>query len=83
MKQSAKAGQSKKNLKGEKTGEKHKEDQYAVEGFFYSLDQVAKCVVNKLDVEASDLKELLEAYNELIDSLEEYMQLTYESSEDV
>ena len=77
MRRTAHKGDPKKG----KGGGEHTEDQFAPEGFYYSLPQAAAGVVNRCeDIEADSFEELLEAYNTLIKQIADYMEAEYEDT---
>ena len=78
MRRTAKKGDKKKAIGKVKASGVHTEDQFAPEGFFYSLPQVASSIVNRCEeIEAEDFAELLDAYENLITQLAEYMEAEY------
>ena len=81
MRRTACKGDLKKSIGKVKALGEHTEDQFAPEGFYYSLPQAAAGVVNRCeDIEADSFEELLEAYNTLIKQIADYMEAEYEDT---
>ena len=74
-KRTNKKGEPKKTLKGEDTGLLHEEAVFSNEAFFYSLDQVARYALNRATIldDKDTLEDLIDAYDELLDSLSKYL----------
>jgi hypothetical protein len=68
MKRTAKKGEKKKD------GGIHEEDTFVNDGFFYSLIQVAKYAVNRMEgVDVESIEELTEAYTKLAETINSYL----------